>query len=81
MSNNDLPCKKCGCQHHPVECPMDLDMEQGGLMDDKIYEDMAKALNCAIGRMWSEGGSLEKEIQLNVNALKEIVKLSEVSNV
>jgi len=25
MSNNDLKCSKCGCQHHPVECPKSRD--------------------------------------------------------
>ena len=24
MSNNDLPCEKCGGQHHPACCPLDL---------------------------------------------------------
>ena len=26
MSNNDLYCRKCKSQHHPVECPLDAVM-------------------------------------------------------
>jgi len=42
MSNNDLPCDKCGGHHHPACCPLDLGGKEEGMSKD--IERLAKEL-------------------------------------
>ena len=66
MSNNDLPCSKCGSQHHPVDCPLD---ERRNLMAKEL-------MNMLIMIFMSGYGAEDEEMStLCSQAYKEIKQL------
>lgn len=44
MSNNDLPCRDCGCQHHP----MDDCQPKGSMKNDNPFCDACKEKYCVV---------------------------------
>jgi len=67
MSNNDLRHKKCGSQHHPMDCPDDK--------PDRLTEILEKVFNRGYNHGISKGLSDDGETYAVTQARTQIVEL------